>query len=140
MERKHFTVEEANRMLPLLRDVVGTIQDRLEWLGAHRPRFEFMVEKHRIPVESPVSPAYFERLVEVRNALGELESLGCQLKDVRQGLVDFPARLFGRNVLLCWSLGEESVSHYHDPEAGFAGRQPIPRNDDPGDEPRGEDI
>jgi hypothetical protein len=140
MKRKHFTVEEANRMLPVLRDVVGTIQERLEWLAAHQPGFEFMVRKHRIPTESPVRPDYFERLVQVRSALGELELLGCQLKDVRRGLVDFPARLFGRRVLLCWSLGEETVSHYHDPDSGFAGRQPIPRLDDPGDDPRGEDI
>ena len=124
---KIFTVEEANRMLPVLRDVVETIQDRMRWLSGHRPRIEYLVEEHRIPHESPVPADYFESLVQVRSALVHLEALGCQLKDIGRGLVDFPARLSGKPVLLCWCLGEESVGYYHDEKSGYAGRRPLPR-------------
>ncbi len=126
MERKRFTVDEANRILPLLREEIVLIQDRMKWLSENPPRLDYVVEQYRIPSDSPVPRDYFTSLLLLRRALGRLEALGCQLKDVGKGLVDFPSRLGGKEVLLCWSLGEESVSYYHDPRAGYAGRQPIP--------------
>ena len=56
---------------------------------------------------------------------GELESLGIQLKDRRIGLIDFPSEMDGRQVLLCWRLGESSVQYWHDEHSGYAGRQPL---------------
>jgi len=126
VEAKRFTVVEANDALPALRAIVGTIQDRLTWLGAHKPEFRYVVQEMKIPIESPVSPDYFERLIEIKAALGEVDSMGCQIKDVRAGLVDFPSRLYGKDVLLCWKVGENSVAYYHDLESGYSGRRPIP--------------
>lgn len=134
MEKKSFTVEEANRMLPTLRSVVGTIQDRMQWLTANRPSMEYLVQEYRIPMEAPVPEDYFASLIKVRSALVRLEAMGCQLKDIKRGLVDFPSRLFGKEVLLCWHLGEESVGYYHDPEAGYAGRRPLPKREEPQDD------
>src|SRR6185369_7768552 len=60
---------------------------------------------------------------------GELVAIigrsGSQLKDPETGLIDFPARLDGREVLLCWRLGEEEIAWYHDAEAGFRGRKKL---------------
>ena len=56
----------------------------------------------------------------------ELEELGIVLKDRRLGLVDFPGEIDGRRVWLCWRLGEPSVQYWHDLDAGYAGRQPLP--------------
>ena len=56
----------------------------------------------------------------------ELEELGIALKDRRLGLVDFPGEIDGRRVWLCWRLGEPSVQYWHDLDAGYAGRQPLP--------------
>ena len=128
MDRKHFTVEQANEALPSLRKVVDTIQDRMRWLQTHRPEFRYVVEEFKIPFEAPVSPGYLVRLLEVREALGEVDSLGCQIKDIRMGLVDFPSRLFGKEVLLCWRAGEDAVEFYHDLESGYSGRRPIPED------------
>ena len=50
---------------------------------------------------------------------------GAQLKDPETGLIDFPARLDGREVLLCWRLGEEQIAWYHDAESGFRGRKKL---------------
>ena len=55
----------------------------------------------------------------------ELADLGIALKDRRLGLVDFPSELGGRQVWLCWRLGEPEVQFWHDLDAGFAGRQPL---------------
>jgi hypothetical protein len=55
----------------------------------------------------------------------KLDAVGVEVKDADSGLVDFPALRDGHEVLLCWRLGEESVDHWHDREAGFAGRKPI---------------
>jgi len=132
---KLFTVEEANRMLPALREVVSLLRERMGWLSANRPKFEYLIEEYKIPKESPVSSDYFQSLLQVRRALGTVESLGCQLKDIQKGLVDFPSKLSGRDVLLCWHLGEETVGYYHDLRSGYAGRQPLPEGDAP--EPEG---
>lgn len=65
---------------------------------------------------------------EVASAVQELQDLGVQVKDIDRGLVDFPARHpeSGDPVLLCWELGEPEVEHWHDLEAGFAGRKRLP--------------
>ncbi len=55
----------------------------------------------------------------------ELSDIGCELKDWECGLVDFPARLDDRDVFLCWKLGEEQVSQWHEIHAGFTGRESI---------------
>ncbi len=63
---------------------------------------------------------------EANQLLAEIHSLGCLVKDVDLGLVDFPARLNGEPVLLCWRLGEPRVAYYHGEHEGFRGRKPIP--------------
>jgi hypothetical protein len=69
--------------------------------------------------ESPVS-------FDVKEALAELEDKGIVLRDPKRGLIDFPALHAGREVLLCWQLGEEGLEWWHLPEEGFAGRRPLP--------------
>jgi hypothetical protein len=65
---------------------------------------------------------------DVALAVGELETLGVQVKDLDRGLIDFPARHpeSGETVLLCWHLGEPEVEYWHGLEEGFAGRKPLP--------------
>jgi hypothetical protein len=61
----------------------------------------------------------------LKDTIAEIEALGVQVKDLDMGLLDFPCRVEGRTVLLCWKLGEPSISYWHELDAGFAGRQPI---------------
>lgn len=58
--------------------------------------------------------------------LAEIRQLGVEMKGFDTGLVDFPGEVGGRPVLLCWQLGEDSVQYWHEEDAGFAGRQPLP--------------
>ena len=62
----------------------------------------------------------------VAECVAALEGEGVQVKDVGEGLVDFPARHGGRDVLLCWRVGEPNVAYWHGVEEGFAGRRRLP--------------
>lgn len=124
-----FTVDQANRTLPLVRRIVEDV------VREHRRRGEKIVELDLLatsarPGEPDPRMAALEREIQVigrdlESFERELDALGIQLKDPRIGLIDFPTNLDGRRVLLCWHLGEPSVQFWHDESSGFAGRQPL---------------
>jgi len=126
MDQKRFTPREANRTLPQLVRLLKSLKESFDRLRENGPGAVYAIEEYRVVNEGPVRPDYFASLMKVRGALKEMERLGVQVKDINTGLVDFPARLGGRDVLLCWKLGEDRVEFYHDPEAGYAGRQRLP--------------
>jgi hypothetical protein len=64
-------------------------------------------------------------LQEARDTLGEIDEIGVQVKDLEQGLLDFPCVMEGQTVLLCWKLGEPEIGFWHAEEDGFAGRKPL---------------
>jgi len=69
----------------------------------------------------------------VRNALEAIQATGCVVKDLDTGLLDFPARIGGEEVYLCWRLGEDRIRYWHRQDEGFAGRKPIdPHDSGPG--------
>lgn len=118
MVRNRFTPAQANRTLPLVRRIVADVLERggeLRRLGESR--------------NDPLAMARIGTLeAELRDLFEEFESIGCSYKDwgFEKGLVDFPGTIDGRDVLLCWRSDEPHVAWYHTPEAGFAGRTPIP--------------
>jgi hypothetical protein len=133
MEPRTFTVSEANSALPRLSKLLEGLQEKFRWLNGNRQEISCLVAGHNVVNESPVDPGYFHTLMSVRGALREVERMGAHIKDISSGLVDFPARRHGRDVLLCWRLGEDRVRYWHDLEAGIAGRQPLdPEETDPG--------
>lgn len=124
-----FTVEEANKTLPLVRRIVEDV------VRQHRHWREKILELDLVASSSRADEprGRAEQLEQEAQALAreidsyqrELDDLGIQLKDRRLGLVDFPSKLAGRKVLLCWRLGEGEVQFWHDEDAGYAGRQPL---------------
>jgi hypothetical protein len=74
----------------------------------------------------PAGPGGLQKTAEQINGLVErINDMGCELKDADMGLLDFRTLMDGREVYLCWKLGEEHVAYWHDMETGFAGRQPL---------------
>jgi hypothetical protein len=124
---KIFTIQEANALLPSVRLIVAKIQ------RAHRKlsRYRDDAQKAAEAAEQggggfTDGVAYAAVLTELTLQLGELETLGVQLKDFERGLIDFPSLRDGRIVLLCWQLGEgDELEWWHDVDAGFAGRTPL---------------
>lgn len=122
-----FTVEQANSMLPLVRRIAEDIvQDYARWreqvdvlevVAAGRRADSPPDEAERVQADAQRLAADIERYVQ------ELRELGVEFKGFDMGLVDFPAEIDGRIVYLCWQLGEDEVEHWHEVDAGFAGRQ-----------------
>ena len=123
-----YTVERANRTLPLVRRIVEDIvREHERWQDAIA-RLDLLMATSAETVDLRVVALEKEVQTIARDIdafQGELEALDIQLKDRRIGLVDFPTELDGRRVLLCWRLGEPSVQYWHDEDAGYAGRQPL---------------
>lgn len=120
--RRLFSVEHANRALPLLRRIVEDIVRENGEIARLQKRGEVFT---RTPPDEALRKEYNRRLETLRQLAEELADVGCELKDPERGLVDFPALHEGRPILLCWQLGEERVAHWHDLDSGFRGRQPV---------------
>lgn len=126
---QQFTVEQANRTLPLVRRIVEDIvREHRRWEDAI-VQLDLLLSGVTAQVQDPQAVALERQIQAIAREIDgfqrELESLGIQLKDRRTGLIDFPSELDGRTVLLCWRLGEPSVQFWHDVDSGFAGRQPL---------------
>jgi len=121
---KHYTVEEASRLLPQIRkwlDLINHCRHRIEQL---EKRFNgFLEEGYDIGGDSVNQ--YIQMLAELRSVLLEFHKREIQIKDVERGLIDFPSLREGREIFLCWENGEETIEHWHELDAGFSGREPI---------------
>jgi len=131
VSRKLFTLPEANRTLPLVKRIVQDIM-------AVYPQWKDLVAQYEL-VASKARPEWGESQEQldlknqidalaskINDFLGELEQIGCEFKGFDEGLVDFHGHLEEREILWCWKSGEERITHWHELDAGFAGRQPLP--------------
>jgi hypothetical protein len=126
MEKK-FTVEEANRTLPLVSRIVedlvrehGMWEDKvrefeLATVGASPDRPDAIAELLQIEAQRLAK--------DIEGYIAALAALGVICKGMGTGLVDFPGEIDGRDVFFCWKLGEPSVQYWHEVDAGFIGRQ-----------------
>jgi len=133
MAERYFTPSEANELLAEVRPLA-------ESLVEHRNGMRLAAERRarltaRIagnggdldPQEPGELDEQFERESQaVARAVEGLQRLGLLVKDLDRGLVDFPALHNGREVLLCWQVGEDEVAYWHGVDEGFAGRKPLP--------------
>jgi hypothetical protein len=130
---KTFTLDEAQSLLPVLESLLkramegrraaqmveselNELPQRIYLSGGMRVN-SASVAKQRAEVE--------EHLKQVQETLAEIDAIGVQVKDLESGLLDFPCRIDGEVVLLCWRMGERAIEHWHTVEAGFQGRQPV---------------
>jgi hypothetical protein len=133
-EKRLFTLKEANALVPRVNDLLQRLQASTETLTTLQARVEeFRARKregdHAIPGEAKIaqeSLAEATRIAtEMRGSLTELQEIGCEVKDVRTGLVDFPSLREDRTVYLCWRIGEDEIRYWHELDTGFAGRQAL---------------
>ena len=124
-----FTVEQPNRMLPLVRRIVRDIVDTHRGWTRAVQSYETAATWTRADSPSSQLSALegdVKRLAtEIEGYLGELRELGVDFKGFDQGLVDFPGERDGRVVCLCWKLDEDEVRYWHEVSDGYAGRQPL---------------
>ena len=139
MPTRLFSLREANALLETLRD---------EFTRARELRDQLLEVQQKLsdagqPLEGPeiqvdaAAPVAVQRLQgraaivlgKLRELLRQIGELGVEVK-AADGLVDFRSKLHGRTVYLCWKFGEERVTHWHELDAGFAGRKPLPQDGD----------
>jgi hypothetical protein len=130
---KTFTLDEAQSLLPVLESLLNRaiegkqaaelVENRLQELS----RRIYLSGGMRVDV-AQVARDRFEmesHLKQVKETIAEIDAIGVQVKDLDDGLLDFPFRLEEEVVLLCWRMGEPSIEHWHTVESGFQGRQPV---------------
>jgi hypothetical protein len=144
---KLFTVEQANAALPLVRAITADLVQLSREVMERRERLA-LLSGRRNPAAKDF---YSEELAQIEEELEkdseqlqayveELRALGVEPKSGPEGLIDFPSLVDGRIVFLCWKLGEPEVMHWHELDAGFAGRQSLAAGSvaQDGEEPQGE--
>lgn len=126
-----FTVEQANRMLPLVRAIVSDIVDLASDLTQRNDRLS-MLQVSDAEEGDPYSEEVLQMQREIeldmdrlQAFVDELAELGVELKSATEGLVDFKSRIDNRDAYLCWKLGEGEVGYWHPLNAGYEGRQSL---------------
>jgi hypothetical protein len=130
---KTFTLSEAQTLLPVVEALLRRAQasaarnDELEREMQHLSQNIFFAGGMHVDVSAAAKRrAEREKAAqETKDSLAEIDSIGVQVKDLEQGLLDFPFLMDGKPVLLCWKLGEPAIGHWHTVEEGFAGRKPL---------------
>ena len=133
MSDRTFTLDEAQVLVPVLESLLRTAIAGKKLM--EEVEGEMQALAHRIFLNGgthvdvvPLARRKAERAKaeqRAKDALAEIDSIGVQVKDLEIGLLDCPCEVEGRTVLLCWKMGEQSITHWHTPEEGFAGRKAI---------------
>ena len=133
MADRTFTLEEAQTLLPVLESLLRTAIEGKKLIESVDAELQELA--HRVFLRGGIlvnivhmarRKAEREKAIQrVKDAIAEIDATGVQVKDLDIGLLDFPCEVEGRTVLLCWKLGEKSITHWHGVTEGFAGRKPI---------------
>jgi len=135
MPRAPFTVAEVEALIPTLEEIffhvlqlragLRAVEEKLDRAGVRMSRDDLM-ESDVGPLEIRQAKAVFRGFYEaLSDELERVRALGGEVKDLETGLVDFPSRRAGDDILLCWKLGEKRIDFWHPLDGGFAARRPI---------------
>ncbi|HEU5221475.1 MAG TPA: DUF2203 domain-containing protein [Candidatus Nitrosotalea sp.] len=122
----HFTLEQANKMLPSVIEKFNTVLDakvqvaRVQSDFENNPKYmasfkDFIIKKQEL--NSAITKFY--------KSIEDLEATGVSVKSIDQGLLDFPSLMFNEEIWLCWKQGETEIKFWHGKDEGFNGRKPI---------------
>jgi hypothetical protein len=121
----HYTLAQARALLPQIRGWLTDLQRLREQLARQDER-----TASRFALGEDIGGASAQErvrsLLQFQSILDEFHRREIQIKDLERGLIDFPAIIGGREVFLCWEKDEEDIEHWHDLDAGFAGREKLP--------------
>jgi hypothetical protein len=129
---KLFTIDQANAMLPLVKAITSDLSRLAGEVVERRHRLAMLTAGRDLKAGDPYADELAQTeaelesdVVRIQEYIAELRALGVEPKGAMEGLVDFPSLMDGRIIYLCWRLGEPEVLHWHELEAGFAGRQSL---------------
>jgi len=133
MADRSFTLEEAESLLSVIESLLRTAIDGKKLIEAVDTELQELAHRVFLSGGLLVNIVHMARrkaerektIQRVKDTLAEVDATGVQVKDLDIGLLDFPCKVEGSTVLLCWKLGEKGITHWHSTNEGFAGRKPI---------------
>jgi hypothetical protein len=120
--KKHYTREEANALLPDIRQWLQKLNHSQHELGRQEKRLGGMMASGD-DVGGELVNRWVNSMAEIKHVLSEFLEREILIKDAERGLVDFPSIIGGKEVFLCWEQDEKSVEFWHDLDSGYAGRE-----------------
>ena len=128
-----FTLDEAQMLLPVLESLLQRAINGKKLIEEVDAELQQTAHQVFLNGGTMVNVVHLARrkaerekaIGRIKDALAEIDATGVQVKDLDIGLLDFPCKVGGETVLLCWKLGEEKITHWHGATEGFAGRKPI---------------
>ncbi len=120
-----FTPSEANSLLPEVRSVLEEMINVKMQVAVRRTELERLEKQANSDEVEAASRKVQELIASIERGAGLLEEMGCIVRHIDEGIVDFPALRYGRQVYLCWKIGEPEVVYWHEITGGFAGRTRI---------------
>ena len=130
---KTFTLDEAQALLPVLESLLKRAIEGRQLAEKGENGMTDLVRRIYFSGGMSIDVQKVARLraeievhmQKVRESVAEIDSIGVQVKDLENGLLDFPCRLDDEVVLLCWKMGESAIEHWHTMDDGMKGRQPV---------------
>ena len=119
---KHYTIEEARALLPRIRHWLVALEACQLRLQVFDERVAALLKRGDDAGGEPVNQL-IKTLAQCQQILQEFRRRQIQVKDLRRGLLDFPALRNGREVFLCWEKDEDDIEFWHDLETGYGGRE-----------------
>lgn len=120
-----FTLAEANALVPKLEKLLTQLQLLRDTLVATGGTLQPVLHHAGGNGGSKHASEYVVKMQEFNAMLDVFKNLGCELKDIDAGLVDFPSYREGQLIYLCWKQGETEIKFWHTLDSGFANRQPL---------------
>ena len=120
--QKHYTREEANALLPQIRQWLARLNQLREDLQCCEKRLSGLTEQGN-DIGGETVNNWIRALADMQELLAEFQRREIFIKDLERGLLDFPALIGGKEVFLCWESDEDAVEFWHDLETGFGGRE-----------------
>ena len=130
---KYFTLDEAHQLLPILESLLRRSIESKRRIDEIEAEFKRIAQDVFLRGGMALDVVTMSRrraesdkaLQRVKDTIAEIEAIGAEVKDLDIGLIDFPCRVDGGTILLCWKFGESRISHWHGTGEGYAARKPI---------------
>lgn len=125
MATRLYTPEEASQLIPEMTVLIKKLQKRQENVRQLMGQAELPIPPIIYNLGSRMGSDMAAEFIIIEELLEKIQSYGGQIKDIDDGLIDFPGIVNGREVWLCWQIGESAITHFHDFGKGFSDRKAI---------------
>ena len=127
----YFTIKSANEILPsVIKKFQNLKKEKNEVLKLEQKLQVSVSTTNQLDQYILLKQQLNRAIIQFYGAIAELEQTGVMIKDIDQGLLDFPSKRFEEEIWLCWKEGETEIKFWHEIDSGFNGRKPITVSDE----------